>query len=46
MHALKYKGHKEVGVFMGRLFGESIKESPFFNTADMIVPIPLHPKKI
>ncbi|MEE4259520.1 MAG: ComF family protein [Bacteroidales bacterium] len=45
MHALKYKGHKEVGVFMGRLFGESIKESPIFNTADMIVPIPLHPKK-
>lgn len=45
MHALKYKGHKEVGVFMGRLFGESLKESAFFNTADMIVPVPLHPKK-
>jgi ComF family protein len=45
MHALKYKGHKEVGIFMGKLFGESLKESAYFNTANMIVPVPLHPKK-
>lgn len=45
MHALKYKGHKEVGIFMGKLFGESLKESALFNTADIIIPVPLHPKK-
>ncbi len=45
MHALKYMGHKEVGIFMGKLFGESLKESPLFNTANLIVPVPLHPKK-
>jgi ComF family protein len=46
MHALKYKGYKEVGVFMGKLFGESLKESSLYNTADIIVPVPLHPKKL
>jgi ComF family protein len=45
MHALKYKGHKEVGVYLGRLFGQTLKESVLFNTADLIVPVPLHPKK-
>lgn len=45
MHSLKYKGHKEVGIFMGKLLGETLKESPFFSTIDLIVPVPLHPKK-
>ena len=45
MHALKYRGHKEVGLYMGKLFGETLKESSLFNVADMIVPVPLHPKK-
>ena len=45
MHSLKYKGHKEVGVFMGKLLGEALNESPIFNTVDLIVPVPLHPKK-
>lgn len=45
MHALKYKGHKNVGVYLGKLFGQALKESELFNGADMIVPVPLHPKK-
>jgi ComF family protein len=45
MHVLKYKGRKEVGVYLGRLFGTDLKESPLFNTVEMIVPVPLHPKK-
>lgn len=46
MHALKYRGHKEVGIYMGKLFGETLKESILFNVADMIVPVPLHQKKL
>jgi ComF family protein len=45
MHSLKYRGHKDVGIFMGKLFGESLKESPLISTVDVIVPVPLHPKK-
>ncbi len=46
MHVLKYKGRKEVGVYLGRLFGKDLKESPLFNTVEVIVPVPLHPKKL
>lgn len=45
MHALKYKGHTDVGIFLGKLFGESLKESIWYNAADLIVPVPLHQKK-
>jgi len=46
MHVLKYKGRKEVGVYLGMLFGKDLKESPLFNTVEMIIPVPLHPKKL
>ena len=45
MHALKYKGHTDVGIFLGKLFGESLKESIWYNAADLIIPVPLHQKK-
>ncbi len=45
MHALKYKGRKEVGVFLGRLFGKELIKSPLFSSVEMIIPVPLHPKK-
>ena len=45
MHALKYRGRKETGVYLGRLFGKELKESPLFRSVHMVVPVPLHPKK-
>jgi len=45
MHALKYKGNKEVGIYLGKLFGEELKQSPLFGSLDFIVPVPLHSKK-
>jgi ComF family protein len=45
LHDLKYKSKKEIGVELGRLLGYNIKESPFFDQIDFIVPVPLHPKK-
>ena len=45
IHYLKYKGLKEVGEEMGLLFGNELKESPF-HQIDIVVPVPLHPKKL
>ena len=45
MHALKYKGNKDVGVYLGKLFGYELKNSPLFSSVDLIVPVPLHPRK-
>lgn len=45
IHLLKYKNRKETGIYLGKLFGVALKESPFFQTVDIIIPVPLHPKK-
>lgn len=45
MHALKYKGSRETGIEMGRLFAAEISESGFFHDIDMLVPVPLHHRK-
>jgi ComF family protein len=46
MHALKYKGKKETGVHLGKLFGLDLKNSPSYQHIDTIIPVPLHPKKL
>ena len=43
---LKYKGNQEVGELMGKWFGRILKESDQFNEIDLIIPVPLHPKKL
>lgn len=45
VHYLKYKGVKEIGEEMGKLFGEELKNTPFQET-DVVVPVPLHPRKL
>jgi len=45
IHQLKYKNQKQVGTFLGALYGTYLKNSQFFNSIDIIVPVPLHPKK-
>jgi len=45
IHQLKYKGNQEVGEFIGKLYGLSLKES-VFNQIDLIIPVPLHPEKL
>lgn len=45
IHKLKYKGHKEVGLHLGRMFGNQLNDSELFRTADIIIPVPLHPRK-
>lgn len=46
IHEMKYNGHKEIGVFLGELYGSDLKASEFFNSVEVIVPIPLHTAKL
>jgi len=43
--ALKYKGNKDAGLYLGRLLGLQLAESGRFNAVDAIVPLPLNPKR-
>jgi ComF family protein len=45
IHQLKYKGIKEIGSELGRIYGNSLKSSGFFKEIDLIIPVPLHPSK-
>jgi ComF family protein len=46
MHQLKYKGHQEIGDLFGELLAEKIKNNDQNKKIDLVVPIPLHPKKL
>jgi len=45
IHNLKYKGIKEIGYELGRMYGLSLNDSGFINDVDLIIPVPLHPSK-
>jgi ComF family protein len=45
IHQLKYSKKPEIGVFLGKLFGKDLRKSPNFQKIDVIIPVPLHPKK-
>lgn len=45
IHQLKYKGNKDVGFYLGKLIGQKLKESARFDNVDILVPLPLNPKR-
>ncbi len=45
IHNLKYKGIKEVGYELGKIYGVALKESDFTTDIDIIISVPLHPAK-
>ena len=45
IHNLKYKGIKEIGYELGRIYGRSLRSSGFTADIDLIIPVPLHPSK-
>lgn len=45
LHHLKYKGKKEVGRYLGRYYGQQLRQEARFRSVDYILPIPLHPRK-
>lgn len=46
MYLFKYQGNKQIGVVLGRYFGKDLVESSLFSDVDLIVPVPLHRKKL
>jgi len=46
MHNLKYRGHQEVGLFMGKWLGEELKTIGAYQQIDVVVPVPLHSSKL
>jgi len=45
IHNLKYKNKREVGIYLGEMYGKQLIQSPHFSQIDYIIPIPLHPRK-
>lgn len=43
---LKYMGRKDIGHWLGRLAGELLLREGFFEEIDLLVPVPLHPKRL
>lgn len=43
---LKYRGNRELGLYLGRVFGEKIKKHSGYEKIDFIVPVPLHPRRL
>ena len=46
IHQLKYRSRKDIGLKLGKLCGNLLKTSGRFDDIDMILPVPLHRKKI
>ncbi|WP_115887599.1 ComF family protein [Flavobacterium cutihirudinis] len=45
IHNLKYKGHEEIGTVLGHWYAEDLKELKLNNSFEVVIPVPLHPKK-
>ncbi len=45
MQEFKYNGNKELGLQLGRLMGESLRQSNRFDSIDALIAIPLFPSK-
>lgn len=45
IHKLKYNGHKEIGRYLGNLYGVDLKKAPWIKEVDYIIPVPLHRKR-
>lgn len=46
VHALKYKGREEAGLWMGKWYGQILASQPLEQPFDLVVPVPLHAQKL
>jgi ComF family protein len=46
MHQFKYKGMRQIGNLLGNIAGEQLIKNDIFRTVDIIVPVPLHKKRM
>lgn len=45
LHLLKYRDDKTVAVYIGNMMTEALINSSLYTDIDMIIPVPMHPKK-
>jgi len=45
LHQLKYKNHPEIGVTLGRVYGDRLTTAGLNTMFDLILPVPLHPAR-
>lgn len=45
VHQLKYKGRKDIGIWLGAQYGLALRDIAPYNTIEVIIPVPLHMKK-
>lgn len=46
VHELKYNGKKELGAYLGKWYGHDLKASDMYKPVDVVVPVPLHKRKM
>jgi predicted amidophosphoribosyltransferase len=46
LHAIKYKGDKELGEYLGRVFIHHVNKEEVFANIDVVIAIPLHKSKL
>ncbi|MGY2130749.1 ComF family protein [Hymenobacter sp. HD11105] len=46
LHQLKYQGQQDVGRVLGRWYGAELSDFGLASEFDLIVPVPLHPRKL
>ncbi|MDT0643156.1 phosphoribosyltransferase family protein [Zunongwangia sp. F363] len=46
IHNLKYRGHEEIGGFLGEWMGNLLLESGNYNNINSVIPVPVHRRKL
>jgi len=46
IHSLKYKGHEEIGTFLGEWYASDLGNCAIMKDIDAIIPVPLHKKRL
>lgn len=46
IHELKYQKQEHIGIFLGEWLSALMSQEQRFNDVDMIVPVPVHPKRL
>lgn len=46
IHYLKYKNQPQIGLFLGDWYGSLLKKDKGLPIIDMVLPVPMHPKKL
>ncbi|WP_026836695.1 ComF family protein [Gillisia sp. JM1] len=46
IHRLKYRGHQEIGSYLGAWTGAELAKTNSYEGIDLVIPVPLHKKKL